>query len=269
MIKDISNNLCMQLLVSTMYQTDYSLLNKIGIESDVIVINQCNENSEKIFSYEGYQIIWVNTTDRGLSRSRNKAIQYATADICLLVDDDEVLCSGYKKIIIDAFCKYPAISVIGFQVKGIESEFKIYSAKECKVGYIRSLRMSSVEIAFVRKHVVDKRIMFDEKIGAGTKYMKGEENSFLYSCLRNHLKIYYIPKLISYIHMSESTWFRGFNSSYLYASGAAFTSMSRTWSIFLILQFAIRKRTLFKGIVSPLKMFFIMMQGRKDYLSES
>ena len=42
----------LEVLVSTMYQKDYSLLDRMNIQTDAIVVNQCNENSIEEFEYK-------------------------------------------------------------------------------------------------------------------------------------------------------------------------------------------------------------------------
>lgn len=258
----------LQVLISTMHQTDRSLIAKLGLECDAVVVNQCNFNSREELEADGHHILWINSTQRGLSRSRNLALANASADICLLVDDDEELNAGYSKIITESFANHPKASLIGFQVLGIESTFKEYSQAESKVGFIRSMRMASVEIAFRRCDLMTKGIMFNENIGAGTKYKMGEENAMLFDCLSKGLQIYYIPVVIGRVHIGESTWFEGFDQNYFHARGAVFTAMSKRWSTFLIAQFAIRKHNRYKDSISFHQALKEMMKGRSEYLKE-
>ena len=47
-----------QVLVSTMHQTDHSLLEKMNIQTDAIIVNQCDENKIEEFKYNGHTIKW-------------------------------------------------------------------------------------------------------------------------------------------------------------------------------------------------------------------
>lgn len=38
----------LEVLIATMHQTDYSLPEKMNVESDAVVINQCDEESARI-----------------------------------------------------------------------------------------------------------------------------------------------------------------------------------------------------------------------------
>ncbi len=257
----------LEVLISTMHQTDYTVLNQIGLLSDAVVVNQCDHDSEKVLMVADHKVTWINSTQRGLSRSRNMAIKHSSADILLLADDDEMLRANYVQTILDGFQKYPDAAAVGFQVKGIEEKFKDYSLAERKVGFLQSMKMASVEIAFRRKSLEISRVCFNENIGTGTKYMMGEENTLLFQLLAKKQKIYYIPSIIADLHIGESTWFSGYNKAYMFARGAVFTAMSKQWSDLLILQFAVRHRSLYQQDMSMLNAIQYMFAGKKEYLS--
>ena len=95
----------MQVLVATMHQTDHSLLEKMNIQSDAIVVNQCNRNEVERFMYNGHQILWMSLNERGIGLSRNTALMRATADIILFADEDVRYKDGYAQVIESAFEK--------------------------------------------------------------------------------------------------------------------------------------------------------------------
>lgn len=256
-----------ELLISTMHQQDYSLLDKMNIHSDAVLINQCDTDNKKVLTYNGHRVLWINTTERGLSRSRNMAIRNATADICMLADDDMEYRSNYVDIVCSAFQENDA-DIIGFQVIGIEKEFKKYARKERSISYLNSMKMASVELTFRRKSLVEKSIWFDEMIGAGTEFLMGEENALLFQCLRKKLNIYYVPQIIADLHMGESTWFNGRNERYFMGKGAAFAAMNTPFTILLILQFAIRKKALYQNEASLWEAICQMMKGKRLYLEK-
>ena len=47
-----------QILVATMFQTDYSLLDKINVQSDAVVVNQCDLDNINSFRYKNYNILY-------------------------------------------------------------------------------------------------------------------------------------------------------------------------------------------------------------------
>ena len=257
----------LQVLVSTMETGNFELKEKMNIQSNAIIINQGSNNSIEKLEAKGKLVTWINSTERGLSVSRNMALENASADICLLADDDEVFIDNYEQIILGQFKKNPDYDIIAFQVEGIEEKFKNYSSKERDIGFIYSMKISSVEIAFRLDRIKEKAIRFNELFGAGSKYFAGEENIFLYDCLRAGLKIKYVPIKIADLHIGQSSWFKGYNEEYFIAKGAIFTAMSKTFSAVLILQFAFRKRDLYKENHSIIEAIQLMFKGRKEYLS--
>ena len=75
-----------EILISTMNQKDDSLINKMNLHCNSLIINQCSYDSVK--KKDAIRII--NTTERGLSKSRNMAIENSIGDICIIADDDLV-----------------------------------------------------------------------------------------------------------------------------------------------------------------------------------
>ena len=256
-----------ELLISTMHQQDYSLLDKMNIHSDAVLINQCDVNDEKVFTHKGHRVLWINTTERGLSRSRNMALRNATADICMIADDDMEYRSNYVDIVRSAFKENDA-DIIGFQVAGIEKEYKQYASEERRISYLNSMKMSSVELAFRRNSLIEKNIWFDELIGAGTEFLMGEENALLFDCLRKKLNIYYVPQIIADLHIGNSTWFNGTNERYFIGKGAAFAAMNTPFTTLLILQFAIRKKSFYQNEASLWEAICRMMKGKRLYIEK-
>lgn len=257
----------LQVLVSTMNQENINLIKKMKINSNAVVINQCEIDSIHKYDINGSFVKWINSKSRGLSRSRNLALKYATEEICLFSDDDEEFVPNYENIILEQFNKYPDADIITFQVEGIESNFKTYPSYPKVINYITSMKISSVEIAFRLKSIREANIQFNEAFGAGSnKYLMGEENIFLFEALKKGLKIVYVPVKIANLHIGESTWFRGYNKDYFVSRGAAFTAMSKKLSLLLIIQFAIRKYKLYNEQTSIIEAIKYMLQGRQEYI---
>ena len=96
----------LEILLSCMYQTD-DIIKRSNIKCNATVVNQCDKDEKRIISNEGIgrtcKINWIDSTKRGLSRSRNLALYSASCDYCLISDDDEVFVDGVDKIIEKAF----------------------------------------------------------------------------------------------------------------------------------------------------------------------
>ena len=254
----------LELLISTMHQKDHTLLDKMQVRSDAVVVNQCDREGRETFEYNGHRILWIDTTERGLSKSRNMAIANATADVCMLSDDDMEYRQDYASTVLDAFSRLSG-DIISFQVCGIEKPFKTYSTQEKKVDFLQSMKIASVEIAFRRTAFQEKKIKFDEIIGAGTEFLLGEENAMLVQCLKKGLNIYYTPKVIADLHIGDSTWFKGFDEKYFMGRGAGFAAMKTPFTAFLIWQWAVRKRNFYGKSASILQAVKWMHRGKKKY----
>ena len=90
------------ILISCMHEKDTSIIERSNVQSDVVVVNQCDLDSVEEFDFVNKKgktchAKFINTTERGLSRSRNMAICNAWGDVCLICDvlePVEVLCIG-------------------------------------------------------------------------------------------------------------------------------------------------------------------------------
>lgn len=256
----------LQMLVSTMRKKNYDLISKMNINSDAVFINQCDVDSREEFVNKEQEIIWINSSDRGLSKSRNIAIETATADICVLADDDLIFVEDAHALIIEEFKKNPNIDIITFQVEGVDREFKRYHRETRNLNYLTSMKVSSVEIAFRLDSIKRQNIRFNELFGAGANYKMGEENIFLFECLNKGLRIKYIPKKIANLYVGDSSWFDGYTSSYFFDLGAVYAEMSKRYSYLLIIQYAIRKHKLYKNTIDFCEAIKAMLHGRKMYL---
>lgn len=184
------------------------LVRRTNIRGKAVVVSQCNRNGSSQIG--DVKIIYTN--ERGLSSSRNLAIANSTADICLLCDDDEILCDNYQEIIEKAYAENSSSDFICFYV--------YRPAKPCPQKQYRISRktfwpIASVEISFLREKVKDKGIHFDTRLGSGVSCCGGEENKFIYDLINSKLSGIYIPKTIGRLIPSESpTWFKGFSCEY-------------------------------------------------------
>ena len=165
-----------EVLISAMNQEDFSICESTRIQSDCLIINQCEKDSVECVHKDFGTLRKISTTERGLSRSRNMALKYAKGDFCLLADDDEVLVDEYNKRIIESFDRNPKADIICFQIK---SPTKRYANKQRRVGMLDALKISSWQICVRRKRVSDAGVQFDIKLGSGTPQGFGEEIKFL------------------------------------------------------------------------------------------
>lgn len=234
-----------------MHQTDFSLIKESCITGDVLMINQADDDCTVELQQEGQRIRMITSPERGLSRSRNMAIQNSEGDICLICDDDEKMVQGYESLILETFARIPDADVIAFNVENKVTRLK---AKQQKLGYLNCLKIASYQIAFRRKSILDKKIQFEPYMGAGSGNGGSEENKFLWDCLRSGLNIYYLPVTIAVLHEKSSTWFFGYDKTFFYQRGAATRyMMGRLLSVFYGIYYLLRKRALYKEDIGTMQ----------------
>lgn len=251
-----------QILVAAMNQENHLLLEKMNIQSDVIVGNQCNYNSIEEFEYRGFQAIYLNFNERGVGLNRNNALMRATGDICLFADDDMVYHDGSVKTIIDAFKKHPDADVIVFNIVGRDTgRYRI--RKEHKINCLNYLKYGTARIAFRLNAIRANTIYFNQCFGGGTEHCHGEDNLFLADCLKKKLKMYAVPDFIATLtEERESTWNTGYDEKYLKDQGDLYRAISRRWWKLLCLQDAIRHRKDYCNYGSWIKAYMAMAKSK-------
>ena len=255
----------LQVLLSAMHLSDYEFIDSLHITGDCVVINQCDSEKEYHTSRGKQEITYIETKERGLSKSRNMALKYADADVCILCDNDVEYVENYETLITKAFADYPDADIIVFYIKRKEKPRPNYPEVR-GMDYLSVLKIFSPEIAFRREAVLKNGICFDELFGAGAHYYMGEENIFLYDCLKKKMKIMYVPIQIATLLETESTWFSGYDERFFLSRGANYAAMSEWFSIILILQFAVRKRALYQDNLTFRQAIKQMRLGRREYL---
>lgn len=254
----------LQVLVSTMRQTDHSLLNKMNIQSDAIVVNQCDRSEFEEFQHNGSSIRFLSFVERGVGLSRNNALMRATADICIFSDEDIKYIDNYKEIIINAFEENPKAHVIIFNVISTNPHRPMYKIKKCsRVRWFNCLKYGAVRIAIRTERIKEANVYFSLMFGGGAKYSAGEDSLFIAECIKKGLRIYTNPKIIGYVSQEDSSWFEGYTDKYFIDKGILFYFLYKKLAYLLCIQFAIRRRKLFNDEKSFIDACRLMFKGIK------
>jgi glycosyltransferase involved in cell wall biosynthesis len=247
-----------QILISTMNGMFYN--NKINVPAEYLIINQYTDKpnqNENIFNFK----------ERGLSKSRNHALELCQADIALISDDDIRYMDDIEKIILEAFDENKDADIITFQIQTPEGEvFKKYKITQFWHTHKTLMGVCSVEIAFRVKKIRNSNIKFDEEFGLGATFPTGEENIFLTDALNKGLKILYIPIPVV-IHPLESSGMDYDNITLTKAKGAML------YRIFGLLGYAVSILFTYKKYkeskYSFRKFVTIMLSGINQYRSNT
>jgi glycosyltransferase involved in cell wall biosynthesis len=252
----------LEILLSCMNQPDESLIHRSRITSDVLVVNQCGREGERTVSNERGRIRWIDSETRGLTVSRNLALEASDGDICLLCDDDEIFCPDYEETVLGAYRQLPQADVIIFKMVNRPASFP---DRVMEIRFPNTFRVSSWQISFRRERLLENGIRFDELLGAGTGNGAEEELKFLTDCRRKGLKIYYVPREIASVAQEESTWFRGFDETFFYNRGATTRyilglPLAAAYGVYYI----VRKKNLYSDTLSPAAALRALGRGMKD-----
>lgn len=229
-------------LVATIDQTDRQLPLTMNIQTDTLIGNQGDRLSIERFTQNGMNITYLNTKDRGVGKNRNLLLDNATADICILADDDMHFVDGYPEIAERAFRECPQGDVLIFNL--IEKKPRRYV--NTKIKRIRGHNYAKYGAArfAVRREAVEKAgLRFDLRFGGGTQYGAGEDTIFLKQCLERGLRIYAVPYALAEIDQeAPSTWFTGFDKKFFEDKGALYAYLYPVaWPV-LAVRFVLKKR---------------------------
>ena len=162
----------LQVIIATMHQTDHSLLDRMNIQSDAIVCNQCDRNEVEEFEYNGHHIKWMSFAERGVGLNRNNGLMRATADIVMFADDDVVYLDGYPEIVLNYYERNPQADVTVFNLakrRSTSEHFVDYVNKNRRITKYSATKFSTVTFSARRDSIEFANVVFHRNFGGGTK----------------------------------------------------------------------------------------------------
>lgn len=232
-----------QVLVATMNQQDHSLPEKMNIQTDAIVGNQCDRNEIETTEHKGHCVKWLSFFEKGVGLNRNNALMRADADVVMFADDDMVFVENYEQIIQEAYQKIPQADVIIFDLQYPDRPRKPITKIE-RISAKKAMRFGAARISAKLNALRINGISFNLCFGGGAPFSSGEDSLFLMDCIRSGLKIYTYPAVIAHLIDRESTWFQGYNEKLFFDRGVTFSLLfpKMTWLYALAHCFKTRKR---------------------------
>lgn len=218
----------LQVLVTTMHQTDISKYTEMNLQTDAVIANQTSECAFFQNIVNGKTVRLISTDTTGASLNRNIALTYSKGDILIFADDDQVFVDGYEQIIENAFNENPDADAIKFYCEStnLERPLSYKGVKEITKASKRKIMSAGVHALAVRKAFLEKNdIWFDNRIGPGREIYCGEDSVFLNDLLKNKARIYLSPVLLSYVKQQESSWFNGYTEQYCLSVGYIYSSI--------------------------------------------
>ena len=224
-----------EVLMAVMHQKDFSIAYKTKVKSDLLIINQCDEEKYEEIEVDGHTWRMIYTKERGSHFSRQMALDNARGEICLFCDDDEVYVDDYVDIVLNAYKELPKASAIVFNVKRINYKMKktYYTITKKRLApryraYATS--MLSIKLADIRK----KGVRMSEIFGSGSVWGGGEDSLFESDIRNSGLKLYEYPSEIATVdYGGGSAWFNGYTEKYFYNLGA-FIQYKYKWNFIIV-----------------------------------
>lgn len=182
-----------------MFRTNLEFLKEMFCVSDyqqyhILVINQTDQTRKLVATSENIRVI--NTLERGLSNSRNLAIQHAQGEICLLADDDVRYIKNLEEVVVNAFAKAPLASLMTFQAQ--DEHGQLYREYPDIKTHTKNtvFTVNGVVIALRLKTIKSHQLSYSPLFGLGAPFETADEYVFLRDVLAAGLVIGFEPKTI-------------------------------------------------------------------------
>lgn len=252
-----------EVLCVTMHQNDFSKIKEMNIRSDVVFANQGDYTSYEEFKFDGHTAKMISTQTRGVGVNRNLALMYASADICLMADDDVVYYNDYQEIVLREFRQHPDADVFIFHFDTNSERKQVRYKKTKKCGRFARQPWGGIRIAFRLSSVRKANIHFTTLFGGGCIFPSGEDSMWLLEAKRKGLTFYVSKETIGKVSFAVSTWFTGFNEKFFYGKGAFCCAMHKKtfqlWCLYYLLRYYKAGNLSFK------EKFKWMKYGREGY----
>ena len=254
----------LQILVATMHQSDFSLVDRMNIRTNAIFANQTSQNCFEEQTYDFGQVKMISTHTRGVGLNRNIALLAANADILLMSDDDMCYYDGTLEGVKDAFQKNPKADVIIFSTditKNGEIIRRRYNTNK-RARVWNSLKYGTYAISIRRQALIKANLKFNELFGGGCPFSCGEDSLFIKACFDAGLKVYTHSYVLGTCAKDVSSWFSGYSEKYLYDKGVLYSFLFPKLKYLLAVYYSFRLKS--KTRFSVWKNLKLICQGIKN-----
>lgn len=259
----------LQHLISTIDRKDFEFIRALNCKEDIIIVNQrATDNESFTLESDGKTITVINSSQTGISNSRNQLLLNATGDICIIGDDDLVYRENYNNHILKAYQDYPHADIIVYRFsEDATKDTRVQFRRPRRLNIFNISKVASVEITFKRSSILKAGIQFDTLLGLGAELGFGEENAFLADALRKGLAIQYVPITIchSIPEISRQKQANGYDKTYFQNKGAVFCRIyGKYWILFAFAFVILKSNTTFKS-VNCIKALYWISHGNSNY----
>ncbi len=226
----------------------------------ILIVNQTIKEKLLISDYHNVRVI--NSFDKGLSKSRNLALENAVGKILIIADDDVVYQNDFISKIIAAHNKFEQATVINFCAINQKGSYlkKYPNDSKKQLNTFDIFNVSSIEMTMNKERLNAAGIRFDEDFGLGSEFEMGEEAVFLFDLKHKNYQIAFENQiLVAHYGLTSSS--KKSEIERYYIQGALLNRIFKKKDIFLLftkLFFDLKQRKL------KLKSFFKVLKSAKQ-----
>lgn len=203
---------------------------------------------------------------RGVARNRNNTLHFIKPSaICLILDDDVILCKNAFNEVIKSFKINPSADFISFKILDLEGkDYKPYP-KEKQLHTLRTLTgIGTTEMAFRSDFILKNNISFDENFGPGSDiYPIGEDFIFAMDLYKMKTKMLFLP--ISIVKHPRDSTGGSLDQKVIFGRGAMFARVFGWKAFMLNILFSIKKYTAYRKKISFFSYLTLLAKGTMDY----
>ncbi|WP_026526748.1 glycosyltransferase family A protein [Butyrivibrio sp. VCD2006] len=263
-----------QLLVAAVNQDTDELPKKMNIQSDAVIVNQCDRDKDyekMVAGKDGSEntILVLDRNERGVGASRNLGLDNADHEFLQFIDEDIVLDDGYTKLVEKEFDEHPEADMITFNVKAAPGRETYYNTDFGQVTWKNYGRYAAYAIIARTEAVKKSGVKFSTLFGGGAKYSNGEDSLFLHDCLKKGIRIYRTNVDIGHeVSERPSTWFNGYNEKFFFDRGVLYHFLYGAMAGLMSLRFVIVKRKVMCRDIPMWECYRLMKKGIRQGVLE-
>lgn len=251
----------MQFLVSAVKEDVETLAERMNLQADAIIVNQCDENAYREYTYQGHTMKCYSFAERGVGLSRNNCLMRADGDLCVFADEDIIYRPGAARAIALEFEKNPKADMILFDMEVPRDRATYHIDTYGRVRWYNCGRYPTYSFAARTEKLHEANVTFSLLFGGGARYSNGEDSLFLAECIRKGLKVYKAPVTIGKENGRPSTWFHGYNEKFFYDRGVLYHFLYGRAALLMALRFLYKHKGVMCKEMPFSRAFSLMCKG--------
>lgn len=215
-----------EVLCVTMHQPNFEKIGEMNIRSNVVFANQADRTAYEEYEFDGHMAKMITTATRGVGINRNLALIYASADICLLADDDVRYADDMEERVLAEFAAHPDADVMIFHLESDDPcHIPRKYPKTRKHRCLERRPWGGVRIAFRLLSVRKANLWFTPLFGGGCLFPSGEDSRWIFDAKRAGLTFYVSKETIGTVSYAKSSWFTGYDENFYFGKGVYYSAV--------------------------------------------